>query len=550
MSRLSTKFCLALLFSLISNILFAEIGNILPMLEKAKKLHNSNPNLSLYYSNEGVKMIDELEENSSENIAKFADLKTKLLLQSAITSRFLGDFDLSISYLYDALGEVPNDNLTLKGEIEAEMSSVYCYLFDFNKAIELNDSATAIFKSLGDSIMLANCYNNRGIIECYIYEYDIAQQFFMKSLEINREHKLLKEVAANLNNMSLYRGDCDEKIDFLNEAIAINKNLDSNWSLAENYNNLGRQYYFAERYSESQAALNVAREYAEKVEAKALICDNNEYRADLYFEMGNYKEAYKSLHELYVLSSELSNSDKLRDVEQRIYRQNEMRQRQESMLQEIDHKQKLLRRNILLCIIIALSITMVSVLFYNWRRRKRDIELMKTKYDLAEATLELDALKIKQQDLELESVQIAYEASKKEAVSFAAFVQSRTELLNKIRTMIKQCEKMKSDEIIPHLKSANLFISQYLGADKGDSSLLMGVDAKNEEFLSKLSAKHTSLTSGEKKLASMLRINLSTKEIAILMGISPKTVNMNRYRLRKSLKLEADSDLVEYLKSI
>ena len=37
----------------------------------------------------------------------------------------------------------------------------------------------------------------------------------------------------------------NEKLSLINEAIVINKNLNSQWSLGENYNNMGKQYFYA-----------------------------------------------------------------------------------------------------------------------------------------------------------------------------------------------------------------------------------------------------------------------------------------------------------------
>ena len=70
------------------------------------------------------------------------------------------------------------------------------------------------------------------------------------------------------------------------------------------------------------------------------------------------------------------------------------------------------------------------------------------------------------------------------------------------------------------------------------------------ETLSHLTERHPNLTQGEKHLASLLRVNLSTKEIAMLTGNTPKTINMNRYRLRKALGLSSEEDLIAYIQSI
>jgi DNA-binding CsgD family transcriptional regulator len=116
--------------------------------------------------------------------------------------------------------------------------------------------------------------------------------------------------------------------------------------------------------------------------------------------------------------------------------------------------------------------------------------------------------------------------------------------------MIKEGYKLNGNEITAHLKRINAFIKQYQNGDKSNSTLLLSIEEKNQEFLDRLVNKHPNLTQGEKHLATLLRVNLSTKDIAMLTGTMPKTINMNRYRLRKSLDLSSEEDLNRYLKDI
>ncbi|CAK7082735.1 MAG: hypothetical protein BACC_03288 [Bacteroides sp.] len=95
----------------------------------------------------------------------------------------------------------------------------------------------------------------------------------------------------------------------------------------------------------------------------------------------------------------------------------------------------------------------------------------------------------------------------------------------------------------------NAYISQYQSGDKTNNALLLNIEDKSKEFIERLTKEHPNLTQGEKYLATMLRVNLSTKEISMISGNSPKTINMNRYRLRKALNLPTEKDLVEYLQN-
>lgn len=72
-------------------------------------------------------------------------------------------------------------------------------------------------------------------------------------------------------------------------------------------------------------------------------------------------------------------------------------------------------------------------------------------------------------------------------------------------------------------------------------------DQVHSGYLKKLSENNVNLSPREIKLASFLRMNMSSKEISKLLNISDRGVELARYRLRKKLKLSRDQNLVEYL---
>lgn len=60
----------------------------------------------------------------------------------------------------------------------------------------------------------------------------------------------------------------------------------------------------------------------------------------------------------------------------------------------------------------------------------------------------------------------------------------------------------------------------------------------------------TDITASELKLCAFLRLNLSSKEISMLLNITPDSVNKARYRLRKKLDLNSKDDLIVFLSTI
>ena len=72
----------------------------------------------------------------------------------------------------------------------------------------------------------------------------------------------------------------------------------------------------------------------------------------------------------------------------------------------------------------------------------------------------------------------------------------------------------------------------------------------DSKFLKKVKTLHPALTPNDLRLCAYLRLNLSSKEIAPLLNISPRSVEIKRYRLRKKMELSHKKSLVEYILEI
>ena len=66
-------------------------------------------------------------------------------------------------------------------------------------------------------------------------------------------------------------------------------------------------------------------------------------------------------------------------------------------------------------------------------------------------------------------------------------------------------------------------------------------------YLEYLTRTYSELSTSDLKLCTFLRMNLNTKEIADIMGLSVRSVESRRYRLRKKINLSKDQDLVSFL---
>lgn len=90
-------------------------------------------------------------------------------------------------------------------------------------------------------------------------------------------------------------------------------------------------------------------------------------------------------------------------------------------------------------------------------------------------------------------------------------------------------------------------IDKEMDNDQGQEIFQSNFDRIHENFVSEIRKKHPELTPKDLQLCSYLRMNMSTKEIAPLLNISIRGVEISRYRLRKKLGLPHDNNLTDYI---
>jgi DNA-binding CsgD family transcriptional regulator len=100
------------------------------------------------------------------------------------------------------------------------------------------------------------------------------------------------------------------------------------------------------------------------------------------------------------------------------------------------------------------------------------------------------------------------------------------------------------------IRDIKYLISQYLRSDKELADFNKQVELLQQNFLYALSDEFPDLSENEKQLCVLLRLEISSKDIALMRNVSEKSVHMARYRLRKKMKLDSNDNLVEYLKTI
>ena len=189
---------------------------------------------------------------------------------------------------------------------------------------------------------------------------------------------------------------------------------------------------------------------------------------------------------------------------------------------------------------------------YKWQLKK--FRLQQTKYEEEQKRLQyLHQLEIDKTSNELvtlrnEKLQTEIDFKNSELATSAMHLVQKGELLTKIKTELNQMLKgIENEKAVNEIKKMIKVLSEDDKMDKDWEHFAQHFDKVHSDFVVGLKEKHATLTANELKLCAYLRMNLSTKEIAQLMNISVRGVEISRYRLRKKLNLTTETSLFDYL---
>ncbi|SDH22711.1 Two component regulator propeller [Dyadobacter soli] len=190
-------------------------------------------------------------------------------------------------------------------------------------------------------------------------------------------------------------------------------------------------------------------------------------------------------------------------------------------------------------------------LFYKWQEKRflqqqqMHLEEQKRLQYLHQLELEKnekEIIKLKNEKLEAEILH-----KNTDLATSAMHLVQKAELLSKLKTdLVKITKSAEDDKINDDLKKMIKVVGDENKVDKDWGQFSKHFDSVHSNFLIALKEKYPNLTANELKMAAYLRMNLSSKEIAQLMNISLRGVEVSRYRLRKKLQLPTDVNMFNF----
>ncbi|NRB53713.1 MAG: hypothetical protein HRU41_39035 [Saprospiraceae bacterium] len=301
--------------------------------------------------------------------------------------------------------------------------------------------------------------------------------------------------------------------------------------MGDTYLNLNEVEKAEQNYQE---ALEISAKYNSHKDFSPLI---HQRLSNLYLERGDYLQAYnrlkteKTLDEAY-FDSRSENNRPLLEI-QDAYRAEQDRITEllkEKRLTELEHQSSLWLLQRIILLVSILFVMLISILYFNYVRSKHRSEKQMIK---------------RERELELQQVNELIEIKNKELAASTLKLIEKDEFLSNLKERLAQQNgDLSAKNVKQIVRSINSNSSQ--NWEEFETRFI----AVNQDFYQRLEIKFPKLTQGDKRLCALIKLDFSSKDMAKLMGISVESVHTNRYRLRKKLDLERDTNLTEFIATV
>ena len=184
------------------------------------------------------------------------------------------------------------------------------------------------------------------------------------------------------------------------------------------------------------------------------------------------------------------------------------------------------------------------------KSRLKEKEAQMEKYRKREQQLKEEALIAEKEMIGLRNEKLNLEMihKEKELANSTMLIIKKNNILHKLQCDLRDLKSTMDNEVAKNgINSLIKRIDKEIDNEKQWKVFNMHVEQVYEELFKKLKESFPDLTPRELSLCAYLRMNISSKEIATLMNISARGVEISRYRIRKKLRLDREANLTEFM---
>lgn len=411
------------------------------------------------------------------------------------------------------------------------IGTLYATLQSYKRALSYYRMSMPAYEIIQDSSKIIDLYNSMGVALMGMDSLEAAARHHQMALSLVLPGSFLEARAlSNYGNVLRRQGKLTESKSVIDSSMQIVQKINIPLGIALNKINLAHVMLDMKKPEEAAKLLkfveNQGTFYTDQMQTEY-------YRLSgmTQAQLGNMAKAYAFQQQYLEMKERLQREGAERLVME--WEERNWRAKKDAELAEKDTQLENARLKQRIIIFLSLAMLLfsvsISIIFVLSRQRHRlNKKLLEEEKEIIRMQLELKEREITSQAIHLQSI--------------SGFAEN---ISNKLSSLKGRLEENSAEELQKIIKDFENGIPEELWDD-----FRLRFEQINEEFHQKLLQLAPDISPVEIKIASFLRLNLSSKEISRLTNRSSGTISNTRSSLRRKLKLDEEDNLVAFLMTL
>ncbi|WP_161598238.1 tetratricopeptide repeat protein [Maribacter flavus] len=435
------------------------------------------------------------------------------------------------------LDTIPRD-IFRQGDVYRNIAKLNYQEKDFEDALSYLNKANDIYEKVDDYLFQSYVWSDIGNVYLELKRYDNAIESYKKGLTICEDYGFKESRSLSLGNLAIALREQGKLEEALNSFHESTKNTEHDESMANRIvheYHVGYTHALLKNKDSALFHLNRAISWSDSLGQANELKNALEFRSKSYALWGMETNALEDLLKMNFIKDSIFNTKKSKQIEQLQTLYETEKKEAEIALQkeEINTLNEKAKVDTLTKGLYAggmfTFVTVSGLLFFGFRQRIKKNRIAREKQEA-----------IFQQEIEHKQKELASQTL--HLVQKNTFIQELMENLEKIKNSPEKF-KMEFRRIVMLLKKEN-------ASDKDWEVFKSYFADVHNDFDQKLKTIYTDISEKEIRLAAFLRMNLTTKEIAATLNVLPDSILKSKYRLKKKLGLDKDTDLNQFLNTL
>lgn len=438
-----------------------------------------------------------------------------IYFNKGLNSKALDNFLLALKYSENLDKEKEYNNIGAVFFIEREYEEAYNY---YNKGLE-------ILKGKGNLYGISVAHNNIGDIFKMMGKYDVALMYYNKVLAVSDSLVNPELEIICLNNIGVIKemmNDGDSAIYYYGKGLEKAKILDDKMLITRSLSLIGNVLFEKGLYAKAKTYLESAFDLSKELMVYEDMNSSAELLQLIYEKEGNFKKAYYYSTVYKLASDSLSANEAKEQVLQLMFDHKvKLQELERKQLLEAEQHERKRSAFVFYLIILGLIIIVllgILLLFRTIQLRKID-RIEKEKADLQVISVE--------KDIELRNREIIEKVLKISEKN--ELIDTTVKLLDDFLPTLSQKQRAQLEAITRDLRMR--------GTKNQWEEFFWYFSQVYSQFYEQLEKEFPNLTLNEKRLCALLKLNMTTKDMAAITNSNFKSIEVARTRLRKKLNL-------------